>query len=97
MDKAATGEVIDSTKLPGLTAAPKRVLSRQVVEQIGSLPPSEEEDEDDNGSGIVVDLWNESVQNLGCNELCIKPVRDGCSTGEAGLCVGAIVLKAPFS
>lgn len=80
MDKAATGEVINSKKLPGLSSAPKKVLSRQAVEQIGSLPPPEEED-----SGVFVDLWNESVQSLGSNELCIKPVRDGCSTGEAGL------------
>lgn len=32
------------------------------------------------------DIWNEVTSKLQCETLCIKPARDGCSTGVARLC-----------
>ncbi|KAI3771072.1 hypothetical protein L6452_02225 [Arctium lappa] len=32
------------------------------------------------------DIWHEVISKLQCETLCIKPARDGCSTGVARLC-----------
>ncbi|KAD0007802.1 hypothetical protein E3N88_44935 [Mikania micrantha] len=34
----------------------------------------------------VSDVWHEVVSKLQCETVCIKPARDGCSTGVARLC-----------
>uniref|UniRef100_A0A7C8YZN4 D-alanine--D-alanine ligase n=1 Tax=Opuntia streptacantha TaxID=393608 RepID=A0A7C8YZN4_OPUST len=45
----------------------------------------------------VPDLWHELITKLQCVTLCVKPARDGCSTGVARLCCMddlAIYIKA---
>ncbi|KAH9673234.1 D-alanine-D-alanine ligase family [Citrus sinensis] len=34
----------------------------------------------------IVDIWHELTSKLQCKTLCVKPARDGCSTGVARLC-----------
>ncbi|KAE8696597.1 D-alanine--D-alanine ligase family protein isoform 2 [Hibiscus syriacus] len=34
----------------------------------------------------ILQTWNELISKLQCETLCIKPARDGCSTGVARLC-----------
>ncbi|XAR68744.1 D-alanine--D-alanine ligase [Bertholletia excelsa] len=34
----------------------------------------------------IIDTWQELTSKLQCETLCIKPARDGCSTGVARLC-----------
>ncbi|XP_052173923.1 uncharacterized protein LOC127789161 [Diospyros lotus] len=45
----------------------------------------------------IVDNWKELTSNLKCETLCVKPARDGCSTGVARLCCSedlAVYVKA---
>ncbi|KAK1393828.1 D-alanine--D-alanine ligase [Heracleum sosnowskyi] len=34
----------------------------------------------------IISIWNELTSKLQCETLCVKPARDGCSTGVARLC-----------
>ncbi|XP_057972096.1 uncharacterized protein LOC131160433 isoform X3 [Malania oleifera] len=34
----------------------------------------------------LLDIWHDLTSNLHCKTLCVKPARDGCSTGVARLC-----------
>ncbi|CAH2047773.1 unnamed protein product [Thlaspi arvense] len=34
----------------------------------------------------IPDIWDELITKLQCQTLCVKPARDGCSTGVARLC-----------
>lgn len=34
----------------------------------------------------ILQTWNELISRLQCETLCVKPARDGCSTGVARLC-----------
>ncbi|CAL0328327.1 unnamed protein product [Lupinus luteus] len=45
----------------------------------------------------INDIWHELTQKLQCETLCVKPSKDGCSTGVARLCCSkdlAIYVKA---
>ncbi|KAE9622274.1 putative D-alanine--(R)-lactate ligase [Lupinus albus] len=45
----------------------------------------------------INDIWHELTRNLQCETLCVKPSKDGCSTGVARLCCSkdlAIYVKA---
>ncbi|MED6156508.1 hypothetical protein PIB30_014905 [Stylosanthes scabra] len=45
----------------------------------------------------VNDIWHDITQKLQCETLCVKPARDGCSTGVARLCCSsdlAVYVKA---
>ncbi|XP_057435324.1 uncharacterized protein LOC130728018 isoform X2 [Lotus japonicus] len=45
----------------------------------------------------ITDIWHDLTQKLQCETLCVKPTRDGCSTGVARLCCSddlAIYVKA---
>ncbi|KAL2500278.1 D-alanine--D-alanine ligase family [Forsythia ovata] len=45
----------------------------------------------------ICDIWLELISKLQCETLCIKPARDGCSTGVARLCCDtdlAVYIKA---
>ncbi|KAL5550686.1 hypothetical protein UlMin_000862 [Ulmus minor] len=33
-----------------------------------------------------IEIWNDLISKLQCETLCVKPARDGCSTGVARLC-----------
>ncbi|CAA6654670.1 unnamed protein product [Spirodela intermedia] len=35
---------------------------------------------------LIVDTWHKLTRELQCSTLCVKPARDGCSTGVARLC-----------
>ncbi|KAL8102115.1 uncharacterized protein LOC141678502 [Apium graveolens] len=45
----------------------------------------------------IISIWNELTSKLHCTTLCVKPARDGCSTGVARLCSSddlAVYVKA---
>ncbi|KAK1388004.1 hypothetical protein POM88_016182 [Heracleum sosnowskyi] len=45
----------------------------------------------------IISIWNELTSKLQCETLCVKPARDGCSTGVARLCSSddfAVYVKA---
>ncbi|KAK1359291.1 hypothetical protein POM88_043765 [Heracleum sosnowskyi] len=45
----------------------------------------------------IISIWNEITSKLQCETLCVKPARDGCSTGVARLCSSddfAVYVKA---
>ncbi|KAK0584744.1 hypothetical protein LWI29_017859 [Acer saccharum] len=45
----------------------------------------------------IPDIWHELTSKLQCETLCVKPARDGCSTGVARLCCAedlAVYVKA---
>ncbi|KAB1224521.1 D-alanine--D-alanine ligase [Morella rubra] len=45
----------------------------------------------------TVDIWHDLTSKLQCETLCVKPARDGCSTGVARLCCAndlAVYVKA---
>ncbi|GMN40489.1 hypothetical protein TIFTF001_009710 [Ficus carica] len=44
------------------------------------------QDKKDLLSMSTLDKWNELTSKLKCRTLCVKPARDGCSTGVARLC-----------
>ncbi|XLU54179.1 hypothetical protein S245_048827 [Arachis hypogaea] len=52
---------------------------------------------DDLSSKPINEIWHDITQKLRCETLCIKPARDGCSTGVARLCSSsdlAVYVKA---
>jgi hypothetical protein len=40
---------------------------------------------DDLSNKPINDIWHELTQKLQCETLCVKPAKDGCSTGVARL------------
>ncbi|KAA8517699.1 hypothetical protein F0562_015173 [Nyssa sinensis] len=45
----------------------------------------------------ILDIWHDLTSKLQCETLCVKPARDGCSTGVARLCCAgdlAVYVKA---
>lgn len=67
MDKFLTGERIDALKDPQVVAAPKRFVS---VDDVRNFDAS-----------AYAKLWKKLIDELGAENLLIKPRADGCSAG----------------